>query len=436
MEIQVKNQEQLTKLLDLVEKNLDENRQTKEKIEARIAAIEGKPTGISVEQYTNVKDAVEKHGETLSQINDRLRMLDDALPVGDKIYRPIINDPASRIAQVRDQIARTVLDIACVSRNQNPRFHSEMFKAEKRAQVEEANADGGFLMPIEYRAEIVRIIETYGLARRLARVVPMAHKEWEMPTNSDLPAVYWDTELGALELTAPSESKVTFAKPKLTAHKLIAIDTLSLELVEDAIPSITNFVLDVFAIAISKEEDFQMLFSPGTGAEPFTGLFLLSGITDVTGAANTYAGCLQATGPTGGYNKLIDTMDAADESTADTGVWIFSNSVLNGIRQVKDLNEQPMYGQMAIGAPNTLFGRPYYRSRLAPKTKDGGSQASKAFVLFGDTKYHLMGDRMQLTIDTSRDAAFKEYGMVVRFVERIAFANLLKPPFARLITST
>lgn len=434
MEIQVKNDEKLHKLMELVEKTLDDNRSNHEKVDTRIAALEAKGDTVTADQFREVKDALTKHEETLGQVNDRLRSLDDALPVGEKIYRPIVDDKTSRVGAIRTEMAKTILDIACTTRNQRARFGSELFK---RDQTEAVSADGGYLMPIEYRAEIVRIIESYGLARRLCKVVPMRHKEWEQPTNSDLPAVTWDTELsGALELVAPSESKVTFAKPKLTAHKLIAIDTLSIELIEDAIPDIVNFVLDVFGIAVSKEEDYQFLMSPGTGNEPFTGLFKVSGITDVTGAANTYLGCLQAVGATGGYNKLIEVMDAADESTADSGVWIFSNSVLNGIRQVKDLNEQPLYGQMAIGAPNTLFGRPYFRSRIAPKVKDAGSQASKPFILFGDPSYHLLGDRMQVSVDMSPHAAFKEFGQVLRIVERIAFGTLLKTPFARLNTGS
>jgi HK97 family phage major capsid protein len=424
--------EQLHKLIELVEKNMDENKNNSAKIEKRIADLEsGIGAAPSVDEFKEAQVALKKQGETIALVEERLRNLDAALPVGDKIYQSIVPDKTEKSKKVRDDIARMILDTAAIINHSKPRF-SDFF----RAQVEGTAADGGYVMPTEYRAEIIRIVEQYGIARRLCRVIPMNHKDWTIPTNSDLPAVYWDTELVGVELNAPSESKVTFAKPTMTAHKLIAIDTLSIEVDEDSIPSIRDFVIDVFGIAIAKEEDYQMLTSPGTGTEPFTGLMALSGITEVTGAANTYAGTLQATGATGGYNKLIETMDAVDEAVSETAVWIGSNSVLNGIRQVKDLNEQPLYGQMAAGPPNSLFGRPYVRSRVMPKVKDGGSQASTAFLLYGDPSYHILGDRMSLTVDVSPHAAFKEAGIVLRVMERLGYCTTLKTPFARLKTSS
>jgi len=424
-------EKQLNQLIDLVGKGMDDTKSKLETFETRVKTLEeSKADQVTISQYKEVCDSLKSQGETLEQMNERLHNLDSILEGGDKRYVPIVKAENEAQKTIREEFARMVLDQASIYRHTGTRFNSEFFK---RAQIESQTGDGGHLMPVEYRAEIIRIVEQYGLARRLCRVVPMRHKEWEAPTNSDLPAVYWDTELSTVELSAPSESKVTFLKPKITAHKLIAIDTLSIELDEDAIPDIANFVFDLFAIAVAKEEDYQFLTSPGTGTEPFTGLLYKLGITDVTGAANTYAGCLRATGDTGGYNKLIDVMDAADEITADTGVWVFSNSILNGIRQVKDLNEMPLFATMEEGM---LFGRPYYRSRVMPKMKDSGSQASKPFILFGDFRYHLMGDRMAMSLDTSPHAAFKEAGIVLRVIERIGFETYLTTPFSRLVTSS
>lgn len=270
----------------------------------------------------------------------------------------------------------------------------------------------------------------------------MRHRQWEQPTNSDLPEVWWDTELdNGPELSSLSggsgiDAKVTFAKPQMTAHKLISLDTLSIELEQDSLPDVRSFVVDQFATAFAKEEDYQFLTSPGTGNEPFTGLTKLAGIAEVTSAEVTYEAALKAIGADSGYNLIVETMDNAEEITAQTGIWVFSNSILNGLRYVKDAEQQPLFGMFTGGPPGTMLGRPYVLSRVMPKMTDSaGGQSGTAFILFGDYRYHVMGDRMQMSVDVSEHAAFKEAGIVLRFMERIGFVNQLTAPFSRLACS-
>jgi len=56
-------------------------------------------------------------------------------------------------------------------------------------------------------------------------------------------------------------------------------------------------------------------------------------------------------------------------------------------------------------------------------------------MLYGDMKYRLLGDRMQMSVDVSEHAAFKETGLVLRFVERIAFLTQLTAPFSVVKTA-
>lgn len=423
--------EQITKLLDSVAQNQDANKAKLEAIEQRMESGE---TGLE-----EIRTNAQKQKEVIDLVEERLRNLDSMLEQGSKFYKSINPDPSAAAQAAREAFARNVLDIAAVSMHQKPRFGGEIFLSQTEATAiapDSGDQLGGFLVPDEQRAEIIRVVERYGVARRLCRVFPMAGKTLRLPTNSDLPEVYWDTQIGTgppntKELFAPPESKITFLRPEMTAHKLIAIDTLSIEVDQDSIPPLASFLVDVFGIAVAKEEDFQCLVSDGLANEPFTGILNVANIPAVTGSANTFLATLQATGATGGYNKLLAVMDAADEDASEFGTWVFSNSILNGIRQVKDLDEQPLFGQMTGGAPNTLFGRPYLRSRIMPKISDA-VQASKPFIIFGNFDYHIMGDRMRLSIDVSPHAAFKEAGLVMRVMERIAFQTALVSPFAIL----
>ncbi len=150
--------EQLSRLQTLVEKVIDQNTSMSEKIEGRLAAVEARKVdgGPTAEQYTEVRDALASQGETLTLVQERLKNLDAVLPTGNKVYTPIVETETSRQSAMRDEIARTMLDIAITSRGQRPKFDSEYFK---RDQTEGVDADGGRLMPVEYRAEIIRIVQ-------------------------------------------------------------------------------------------------------------------------------------------------------------------------------------------------------------------------------------------------------------------------------------
>lgn len=431
MDIVSGTQEQLHKFMDLVEKHIDQNRSSIVEMNKRLDGLNGKA---DVDEIQVMRDSMVKYNETLAEHRSRLDNLDKALPTGSKVYQSVVPSQTARDMECRKEIAKMILDNICIRRNEGPRFGSEYFS---RTQIENTLADGGYLFNEEFRGVIMRVAEQYGVARQLCRIIPMSAKEWVVPTNSDLPTVTWDTQLagGVKELIAPSQTKATFSQGTMTAHKLIAIDTISVELSQDSIPDIMGFILDLFAIAIAKEEDYQCFISDGSGTQPFTGLLKLGGITEIVGADNTYLGCLKSTDDDqGGYASLVRTYDAVDESTANTGTWVMSNSILNGMRTVRDTVGQPLFQGISGVANAEAFGRPIVRSRVFPKMKDGGSQASSPFLLFGDFQYQLMGDRMQLSFDASPHAAFKEAGTVLRVMERVAFMNLFTSPFARFVT--
>jgi HK97 family phage major capsid protein len=455
-DIHVKTNEPLHRLTDLVEKAMDTSKRNIETLDGKINALRedlDPSKFVKVEDLKEVRESLVSNDENLKDVRARLEKLDELLPTGNKVFKPIVASESDKEQFIREDIARGMLNLSFKARGMTPQVDCQWIKRSGQdvsgygvVQVEATGstplADGGYLMPVEYYPVIGRIMEQYGVARRLFRRVKMNHREWEQPTNSDLPTVYWDTEItgpggtpaagSALEGYAPAQSGVTFAKPKMTAHKLIALDSLSMEVDQDAIPSLRDFLLEVFLMAITKEEDTAAFTQATVATKPFTGLLYEGAITEVTGAANTFLGSLIAGGATGGFNSLIAVQDAVDETVADSAVWIMSNSVLNAVRQVKDVNERPLFSGMTEAGGLQLFGRPIVRSRVFPKVKDGGNQASDPFILYGDMGYKIFGDRMQLSVDVSEHAAFKEAGLVMRWMERISYLTLIKSAFARM----
>lgn len=420
-------EEELHRLLDDVGKGLSEIKSRQDELLARADKNDASVIA-QVKELQSMREVLEIH-------KARLDHLDAVLPKGSKVYigenRPA--DESRR--EARREFGRFIVDLMNFRMRGVTKGLSETFK---RSQIEGSDPAGGFLVPEEQGREIISIMERYGVARRVLRTIPMRRQVLRLPTNSDLPDVYWDTELiPPGELVAPAESSVTFARPEAEAHRLIGIDTVSMEIEDDAdlTDGIVDYLIERFGIAMSKEEDYQAFVSPGTGTEPFTGLLHVPGIAQVVGGAgeNTFETMLLAAGAAG-YDYLISTMDAADEDAAESGTWIFSNSILNVIRKIKDSNNMPLFHQMAAGAPDTLLGRPYIRSRVMPKTTDA-VQSDTPFILFGNFQFHIMGLRNDIRVDISQHAAFKEAGLVLRIMERLAFKNALTAPFARMRTA-
>lgn len=461
-------QEQLHQLIDLVKKREDEVGQEVTELRTKVDTLVNKGDFALAGDVDNLRNQMQKSEDHLKEVEGRLQALDKALPVGDKIYRPIDADAsAERIAR-REEIAKAILDRGLIARGDRPNFGSVFSRTQVGAggdgtnpitNATDALSDGGYLFNPEFRYEIIWIVQQYGVARKLCKMVKMNSKDWIVPLAGDLPEVFWDMQIDgrgqrdlstfttspydkagpnkpdAKELYAPQEGKVVFGQRSMSAHKMIALDTLSIELAQDAIPDIAAFVLDQFAIAVAKEEDFQLLMSPGGSGEPFTGLMSLAGITDVTSEQTDYEAALSDSNvATGAYPKLVKLYDAVDESTVSNSVFVMSNSILNGTRLIRNTYGDPLMAGMIGPTGDSLLGRPITRSRVMPKMKDETSQADSPFMLFGDFNYQVMGDRMQLSFDTSKEAEFRRAGIVLRLMERISFCTLSTTPFARFRT--
>lgn len=451
--------EALHTIIDRMEEIGKQIRDSQDAIKADLAAQK-----LTVDEASARIKACEDTASAVTDIRQRLDNLDKELPRGEKVYHSV-GSQDSKSVEARDGFARLLMDCALMRKHGRPQYGS-IFQARdefaapamdpaQRTQVIDTGggtplADGGYLVPDYQRNEIVRLIQEFGLARQVCRVIPMPGKTLRIPTNADLPDVYWDTQANSWvggggagpELGTFTEGKQTFQRPELVAHTLVGFDTISMELDQDSIPGIREFVADSFAMSIAKAEDYQCFMSPGTGTNPFTGIFVDSNVLTVAPAdgngLDTYDEVLRNTNDytagDSGYNLLLRLMDRVDESVFDTAQWYMSNSIVTMLRAMRDQEGRPLWTQMSDPAGTQLFGRPLRRGRVLPKRTDA-SQASKPFIMYGDMRYHAMGDRMQLSLDVSEHAAFKNLGLVVRVAERVCFKNILSTPMATLVTA-
>lgn len=285
------------------------------------------------------------------------------------------------------------------------------------------DADAGLLIPTELRNEVLRIAETqYGLARREMLYLPFGGpgNSRTIPTLGTSVSVFWTGEGIKKQSTQPKFNVVT-----QTLAKLAAIVPFTEEILEDSAINLTQLVAQLFAEAVSKEEDLQ--FFAGTGA-PWTGILNNGSVNKVVQASG------DATQLTA--DDLLDMIDKTPSGALAGAKFYFNRTVLSVIRKLKDNNGNYIYQNPGQGLPATIWNYPYETSDAFPTL--ASVKTGDQYVLFGNLKQGaVFGDKQQLRVklldqatitdtDGSTVINLAEQDMVaLRIVERVGYVVAL-----------
>jgi len=256
------------------------------------------------------------------------------------------------------------------------KFFKALLKGDKSSDVlvEGSDASGGYLVPDEFRADIVDWAQDKPVIRRFATVWPMKGKLLEIPTLAADVAVYWGNENSSLSTTSAE-----FGNIQLTPYKLNAIIFLSVELVEDSAINMVSYLTGRFAQAIYREEDRK--FVAGTGSGEPTGL-------------STYSLGTVNAGNAGTADELIETYWRLPQGHRENGVWLASNMTLFNISKLKNDNGDYLMIQPTSGGLPTIMGKPVMEQNDCAKS-----------VYFGDLRFYYIGDRRKMTVKVTTEGA-------------------------------
>lgn len=292
--------------------------------------------------------------------------------------------------------------------------------AEKRRLIEDAMsstdpASGGFLVPEEYRSEIMVNALEAAVVRPRARVIPMQTSRIAFPmvdatTNSGSVyggvIGYWTEEAAALVQSQPN-----FARIVLEAKKLTAYTEVPNELRRDSAPSVEVLINDIFPQAIAWFEDIAFLTGSGVG-EPL-GIFNAGNAATISVAKET-----SQTADTIVWENIIKMYSRMLPSSLATAVWVVSPDTFPQLMTTAlDIGT----GGAAVGLAANTNGRPVLSLLGAPvivseKVSKLGDAGDINFVDFGQ---YLIGDRMQMEAETSADYKFGNDMTAYRFIERV-----------------
>lgn len=268
---------------------------------------------------------------------------------------PILSTPNAKSGRASDEYKNAMLTALRTN-----------FKQVSNVLQEGVDADGGYLVPVEYDRRLIDVLDEENIVRKLATRITTSG-EHRINVAATKPAAAWIEEGAAL-----TWGDATFDQILMDAHKLHVAVKVTEELLYDNAFGLENYLLTQFGKALANAEEDAFLNGDGTGKP--TGIFNATGGGQVAG---TLSGVVKT-------DDVIDLVYALKRPYRKNASFIMNDKTLASLRKLKDNNGaylwQPSY---QAGEPDKVLGYTVYTSAYAPENA----------VAFGDFKYYNIGDR-------------------------------------------
>ena len=252
--------------------------------------------------------------------------------------------------------------------------------------TEGTDTAGGYLVPDEFRKEIVMVLGQYGKVRKAgARVLPVNSDRVKIPKLSSGHTVYWPGEASSI-----TTSDLTFDQLTMTINMEAIRTSVSTELAEYSVIDIVSLLAQDIAEKFAKEEDNQILTGDGT---VFTGILSDTNV-NVVQMTNGNIAFSNIT-----FDNLADMIDACDPDSLQNPVFVMHPNIWTILRKKQDAENRYYLGLDKAGM--SIWGYPVILSSVMPNT----SAADTAFVVFGDFRHIWIGDRRKVKIRTEYDSS-------------------------------
>lgn len=297
---------------------------------------------------------------------------------------------------------------------------------EIKATLQEHVADlGGYTVPEDFHAEIIKRMMGITIVRGRARVVRTVRDAAEWPKleggNSRYTSavrVTWVDEVPADATTAATNP--TFGMYRIPVHTVMARTDLSRNLVEDSAFNLLNVVADLFAEAMAIDEDEKFLIGEG-GGSPKGVLGNRSGAeyTPDDGISAVNSGAAAALTADG----LIDLAYGLHSQYRGNAVFAAARLTHRDVRKLKDgIGDYLWQRGLQAGEPASLLGYPFLESEALPSVA-----ANAHSVIFGDFKGYMIVDRVGMTVERAEDTTTKGTNTVALFARRRLGGQIVEP---------
>lgn len=249
---------------------------------------------------------------------------------------------------------------------------------------EGVDADGGYLVPVEYDKRLIDVLEQENIMRGLATRITTSG-EHKINIAATKPAAAWIEEGEALTF-----GDATFDQKLMDAHKLHVAIKVTEELLYDSAFNLEQYIITQFGKALANAEEDAFLNGDGAGKP--VGLFNKT-------KGGIIAGNLTADIKS---DDVLDLIYALKRPYRKSASFIMNDKTLAQLRKLKDNNGQYLWQpSYQAGEPDRIAGYTVHTSAFAPE----GS------IAFGDYSYYNIADRGSRSFKTLNEL-FAGNGMV------------------------
>lgn len=262
-----------------------------------------------------------------------------------------------------------------------------------KALAEGVDADGGYTVPTEFRAELVRDLREESFLRNWVRVIPVIRDTGELPTQLTNVTVSWGSEN-----TAISTTTVAFGQLTWNIQRLNTMIYTSRELVADSAIGILDLIRELFVEAIGIEEDRVIVAGSGSGQPKGILQETLAGIDNANVDANI----------ADNIKKLPYRLKSRYRTRAR---WLANPLALEQVAILKDNNNQYLLKTLEEGEVSRLAGKEIRESGDMPVDT----------LLLGDFGQYYLFDRQRISVETTSEGAgtFEKHQVAIKVIERI-----------------
>ncbi len=385
-----------------------------EAIKANSAAMLARLDGLEkkVELTAAEKENAAKEQRTVQLANEELK--DSEIPEDWRKYIGNYKMPLGPAKFDREKLARAVKSMKF--------FLALMVNdhATMKAMGEATDTAGGYLVPEEFRAEVILKLQVLPIMRNIARVWPMGRDRVLIPSEAARIAVAWEAEN-----VQWSETDAQFGQVALQVHRLNGFSRMSRELLADSAVAVMDVLAQMYSEAIGLEEDKQFMI--GNGVDKPLGLNATTGIGSVAQAGGALA-----------YDDFVELFYTLGRQYRRNAVWMMADANVKKSAKLKDSNGRPIFDS-AVNAPSgapgggtpgampqtgTILGRPVMNQ----------DDIQTNVIYFGDPRYYFIGDRGEMGAEMTTVGAgtFEKHQAAIKVWERVDGRVALPDAFKKL----
>jgi len=279
----------------------------------------------------------------------------------------------------------------------------ELGPSDRKTLSAGVDSAGGFLVPEDYHAELIKKVATLAAIRSLARVVTTSRDMAKWPrvnyTTDDKYTsgvrLTWTGEQPA----SSSEHRVTdpvFGLITIPVHTAMASMPITNDLIEDAAFDVLGVSSDLMAEAFALGEDD--VFLNGNGVNKPMGILAE---VNTNGPAYVISGTSAAITTSGdGHSgqRLLNLYYAVPAQYRRNAAWVMNSSTLKEVENLVDAQKRPIVqtllnAGLASDEPERVKGKPVRVDEFMP---DIGTNTYP--ILFGDLSGYIVLDRVGFSL--------------------------------------